>query len=222
MNTLPEIIIVDDHDIFRDGLSSLIAIKKLAKVIGEASNGVDLLNMLEEKKPDLVLMDISMPKMDGVEASRRALEKYPDLKILVLSMIDDDDYYIDLINIGVKGFILKSSGKNELERALVDIEKGKTYFSNDILRVLVTKLSKSTDKISFDEQPEIHFTSKELEVLKYLCHGFTAKEIAEKMHLSIKSIDGYRSRLFLKAGVKNVVQLVIYAIKTNLVDLENL
>lgn len=212
MNKLPEIILVDDHDIFRDGLSSLITLKGLGKIVGQAANGVELLKILDVIKPDLVLMDVAMPIMDGIVATQKAIEKYPDLNILTLTMFGDSDYYVKMVNAGVKGFVLKSSSKEDLENAISIVSKGGSYFSTELLRKALVKLS--SKKTNYKDV----FTSREFEVLKLLCAGNSAGEIAEMLHLSKKTIEGHRTKLFSKTGTKNSVALVIFAIKNQIID----
>jgi DNA-binding NarL/FixJ family response regulator len=135
----PTIILVDDHLIFRQGLKSLITVESLGEVIGEASDGKVFINLLSDNTPDLVLMDIDMPEMDGMEATQKALEIFPEMKIIVFSMFGDAEYYHRMIELGVKGFILKSSGITEVEQAITDVMNGKTYFSNILPSISVTK-----------------------------------------------------------------------------------
>jgi len=137
----PTIIIVDDHLIFQQGLKAIISAEEIATMIGEVSNGKDFIELLSMQKPDLVLMDIDMPNMNGMEATQIALELKPDLKIIIFSMFGDEEYYNKMIEIGVKGFILKSSGINEVEKAIHDVIMGKTYFSNILPKKTITKLN---------------------------------------------------------------------------------
>jgi DNA-binding NarL/FixJ family response regulator len=142
----PTIILVDDHLIFRQGLKSLITVENLGKVIGEASDGKEFIDLLTLPAPDLVLMDIDMPHMNGMEATQKALELIPSLKIIVFSMFGDDEYYKKMTELGVKGYILKSTGINEVEQAIADVMNGKTYFSNVLPKITVSKLnSKKTE-----------------------------------------------------------------------------
>jgi DNA-binding NarL/FixJ family response regulator len=129
----PDVIIVDDHISFRQGLNSLITIENIANVIAEASDGTQFIELLEKHKPDLVLMDIDMPNMNGLDATKKALKILPDLKIIAFTMFGYEDYYYNMIENGVQGFILKSSGLNELEKAIHAVMAGKTYFSNELL-----------------------------------------------------------------------------------------
>jgi len=126
----PDIIIVDDHQIFRQGVKSIVTSENIANVIGEANNGVEFLNLLTDLKPDLVLLDIDMPGMNGLEASKKALELYPDLKIIAFTMFGDEEYFIGMIELGAVGYILKSSDISELEKAITVIMNGEKYFSN--------------------------------------------------------------------------------------------
>lgn len=128
----PDIIIVDDHLTFRHVIKSIISIEDIANVIGEASDGEVFIGLLSHLKPDLVLMDIDMPHMNGIEATQKALELMPDLKIIVFSMFGREDYYYKMIDLGVKGFLLKSSGINELEKAIREVMKGKSYFPSNL------------------------------------------------------------------------------------------
>ena len=143
----PDIIIVDDHLIFRQGLKSLITSENFARVIGEASNGKEFIELLKRLKPDLVLMDIDMPHMNGMEATQKAMELLPELKVIAFTMFSDEEYYYKMIDLGVKGFILKSSGINELEKAIQDVMMGESYFSNELLRKIINNFGrKSTNK----------------------------------------------------------------------------
>jgi len=136
----PSIILVDDHLIFRQGLKSLITVENLGNVVGEASDGKEFIEMLTLPAPDLVLMDIDMPQMNGMEATQRALEILPEMKIIVFTMFGDEEYYNKMKDLGVKGFILKSSGINEVEQAIIDVMDGKNYFSNTLPKNTANKL----------------------------------------------------------------------------------
>lgn len=148
----PTIILVDDHLIFRQGLKSLITIENLGKVIGEASDGKEFMTLLSLPAPDLVLMDIDMPHMDGMEATQKALKLVPDLKIIVFSMFGDEEYFRKMIELGVRGYILKSNGINEVEQAIDDVMNGKTYFSNVSDKNTVNKLTMKKPQDTKEEQ----------------------------------------------------------------------
>jgi DNA-binding NarL/FixJ family response regulator len=212
----PDIIIVDDHLIFRQGLKSLIASENIANVIGEASNGLEFIKLLTYLKPDIVLMDIDMPYMNGMEATQKALELYPDLKIIAFTMFSDEEYYYKMIDMGVKGFILKSSGINELEKAIEDILLGESYFSNELLRKIITNLGRNNIK----RNAEIgRLTPREMEVLRHICNGDNNEEIAQKLYISAKTIKSHRANLLEKTNCKNTPALILFSIKHKLIEL---
>lgn len=212
----PDIIIVDDHLIFRQGLKSLIANENIANVIGEASNGLEFIKLLTYLKPDIVLMDIDMPHMNGMEATQKALELYPDLKIIAFTMFSDEEYYYKMIDMGVKGFILKSSGINELEKAIEDILLGESYFSNELLRKIITNLGRNNVKRNTEVG---RLTPREMEVLRYICKGDNNEEIAQKLYISAKTIKSHRANLLEKTNCKNTPALILFSIKHKLIEL---
>lgn len=212
----PEILIVDDHLIFRQGLKSLITSENIASVVGEASNGKEFLELLSHIKPDLVLMDIDMPHMNGMEATQKALELIPDLKIIAFTMFGDEEYYYKMIDLGVKGFILKSSGINELEKAIREVMMGESYFSNEVLRKIISNLGRKNSNKANDN---MSLTTRELEVLQQICLGLNNEEIAKKLFISPKTIKSHRSNLLEKTGCKNTPALILLAIKNKWVEL---
>ena len=151
INEKPSLIIVDDHLIFRQGLKSIIDIENIANVIGEASSGTEFIELLKDHKPDVVLMDIEMPYMNGMEATRKALEMVPDMKIIAVTMFGDEEYYYKMIELGVKGFIVKSSGINELENAIREVMLGESYFSNELLRKIINNFGHKTIQVTVEE-----------------------------------------------------------------------
>ncbi len=208
-------IIVDDHQMFRNGLKSLLEQEGWAKIIGEASNGQEFIEQLPLTDPDIILMDIDMPVMDGIKACEMALEKNKNLNILVLSMYDDYSHYSKMISLGVKGFISKSAGKTELEKGITAVSNGEYYFSSDLLRNIVVEI----DKTKHEKESESDLTDRELEVLKLICNGYSTNEIADELFLSSKTIDNYRSKILQKTEVKNTVGLVIFSIKNGIIKL---
>jgi DNA-binding NarL/FixJ family response regulator len=219
MHQSTKIIIVDDHSLFREGMKLLIENEGMGQVVAEAENGQIFLDLLKDYDPDLVLMDIEMPVMDGLEATRKAKAMKPDLKILALTMLSKKESYTDMINAGALGFVLKSAGKKELERAIKTVIDGESFFSNELLRQIIIDLGKQK---AVSEKPliqEIEFTDRELEILHYFCQGLTAMEIAGKICRSIKTIEAHRASLLEKTNTKNTINLVLYAIKNKLVDI---
>jgi len=204
------IIIVDDHRILRDGIKALLKEMKGVELVGEASNGLELISLLKNCQVDLILMDIKMPKMNGIEAAREALIIHPTVKIIVLSMFDDFSHYDSMIQLGVHGFLLKESNYNELEKAIESVIDGRPYFSQELLLNLIK---------SKKESSQIQITSREKDVLTLICKGLSTSEIAEKLFLSVSTIEKHRSELLVKTDSPNSTALAVFAIKNNLVDL---
>jgi DNA-binding NarL/FixJ family response regulator len=214
-----KVILVDDHKLFRDGLKFVINQIDDLEVVAEASNGNEFLEILKHQEVDIVLMDISMPELDGIQATKMANELYPGIKILVISMFCDEEYYYQMVKAGVMGFVLKESGKNELEEAIKSVLNGETFFSQKLLRDIIFNLHEpSTIKNTHKDQDFI-LTKRESEILKNICEGYSNTQIAEKLFISIRTVEGHKSNLINKTGVKNTISLVMYALKNNLVNL---
>ena len=210
-----KIIIVDDHTLFRNGLKMLINNIKGYQVIAEAANGQEFLSELDNHKPDLVLLDIDMPVMNGIEAARKAIKKQPGLKIITLSMYGDEDYYYKMVDSGVKGFVLKDSDINEVKEALKIVYEGGSYFSSELLQTLVSSLRKRPS--SSEEQSLL--SDRETEILILICQGFSNQEIADQLFISKRTVDKHRANILEKSECKNTAQLVVYAIKNELVEI---
>jgi DNA-binding NarL/FixJ family response regulator len=203
-------ILVDDHRMFRESLRKLLVSEKILDVIAEANNGKQFLEQLEKSQPDIVLMDISMPVMDGIEASKLAVTKYPELKILALSSFGDEKHYYRMLDAGVKGFVLKTSGITELAYAVEELASGGNWFSSDLLQQVII------DKTALRN---IDISVRELEVLALVCEGLTNDQIGEKLHLSSDTIKWHRTNLLSKSGCTNTASLVMYSIKNKLIKI---
>jgi DNA-binding NarL/FixJ family response regulator len=216
-NKTYKIILVDDHRMFRNGLQLMIETEKVGRVIGEAENGQQFLELLENEMPDVVLMDIDMPIMNGVTATQKAVALYPDIKIIGLSMFGDEKFYTKMLKAGAKGFMLKKSGLDELIKGINEVASGECYFSNELLRKIVISLGDQKQHIT--DSPEDSITDRELEILQLLANGCSTLEIADEIHLSPKTVDSYRSRLLTKTESRNTVDLVIFALKKGLISI---
>ena len=184
------------------------------EIAGESSNGRDFLVQIDEKKPiDVVFLDLKMPQMDGVEATRLALEKYPNLKIIIVSMYSDQDDIEKMINIGVSGFLLKNVDQPTIEKALSICYAGGNFFSEEILPLLTKAIKNKNTSV------KENISDKELKVLELICHGYTSQEISSKLKLSVRTVEGYKASLIKKTGVSNTLNLVIHSIKNNLITL---
>lgn len=205
-----QVALVDDHQLFRSGINFIINETDDIEIAFEASNGQEFLENLTYIQPDVVLMDINMPIVDGVEATRRALEKFPDLKVLVLSMFGEVDYYNTMIDLGVKGFILKDIDSDELIDSIRKVNNGGSYFSQELLLQLIK--NKPTGE-------QIDLTRREKEVLELICLGLSNQEISDKLFISQRTVERHRSSLLFKTESKNSVSLVVYSIKNGLVKI---
>jgi DNA-binding NarL/FixJ family response regulator len=212
-----KIFLVDDHDLFREGVKFVLSKSNNIEVVGEASNGADYIDLIKIQKPDVVLMDIDMPVINGFEATQRSLEIYPDLKIITLSMHGDQGHYQRMTELGVKGFLLKDSGSNQLRIAIEEVYNGRNYFSQELLMNIILKKDKSTPGQELIEQLDI--SERELDVLGLLCKARTNKQIADELFISPKTVEGHKARLMLKTDTSNSLALVLFAIKNHLVEL---
>ncbi len=213
------IILVDDHNLFRESLSFLLSKSKNIEVIAEAENGEAFLNILDSKLPDVVLMDINMPKIDGVEATKKALELYPDLKIIALSMNGDEAYYYKMIQAGAKGFVLKKASSDELEKAIRTVIKGDDFFSPELMKSIIINFGTSKKITTEKEIKSVHFTSRENEVLKLICNGLTTKEISRKLYISIRTVEGHKSKIMDKLNAQNTANIIVQAFKNKIIEI---
>jgi DNA-binding NarL/FixJ family response regulator len=219
MNNKTRLIVVDDHDMFRDGIKLLLSSGNQAEVVAEARNGKEFLNIVGEIKPDVVLMDIAMPEMDGIEATKIAHEKFPDLKILALTMFGDEKYYYQMIQSGIKGFVLKSSGISELLNAINQVATGGNFFSNELLIKLLANLSvqNADEKNIIADSPD-KLSARETEILKEIALGLSNDEIAGKFNISSSTVRTHRANLLSKTGCNNTASLIMYAIKNKYIE----
>lgn len=211
-----QIAIADDYKIFREGLKKCIANDKGLEVFFEADNGDDLINSFSKKIPDVVIMDLKMPIMDGMEATQIIRKKFPDVKVLVVTMYEDDKFIIHLMEIGANGYLLKNAEPDEIRKSIYSVYENGYYFNDLVNKALLKKLViKNNVKPSFNQNVE--FTEREQEVLKLICEEKTAAEIAKEIFLSPRSVEGIRQRLIEKVGVRNTAGLVMFAIKNGIV-----
>ncbi len=205
--------LVDDHSLFREGLKFLLLQSNFIADVEESENGRIFLDKLDVTKPDLVIMDIQMPEVDGITASKLALEKYPDLKIIALSMFSEEEYYTKMIDVGVKGFLLKNSQFEDVQKAIVEVYEGNNFFSPEILEHIISSMYKKKT-----EKPVLDLTEREIEVLYNICKGLSNQEIADLLCISKRTVDKHRENLLLKTEAKNTAGLVVYAIKNGIFE----
>jgi DNA-binding NarL/FixJ family response regulator len=205
------VIIADDHTLFRQGLKLILEDIENVEVIADVANGKELIETVLLLQPDLIIMDINMPLVNGIEASRLLLQQNPAIKILVVSMYGDEQYYNSVIENGVKGFILKDAENNELKTAVNVILNGKTYFSQDLLLKMIRNRQANA---------QISITNREREVLELICRGLNSMEIATKLFLSERTVENHRSKLLSKTGCRNSLSLALFAFRNNLAGIQ--
>lgn len=203
-----KIYLVDDHALFREGLKFLLSNFDGIGEIYEAENGDQFISGLKENSVDLALLDIEMPIMNGIEATKQALQICPELKIIGLSMYSEENYYSSMIEAGASGFLLKNSNFSEVTKAIADVWEGKNYFSAEILQSILTKVVAKNPGTEIND-----ITERETEILFYICKGLSNAEIAKILMISKRTVDKHRENLLQKTQSKNTANLVIYAIK---------
>jgi len=216
MNATIRVVIADDHEIFRDGLALMLSKQKNIQLVGQAENGRQLVDMVLTLQPDIILTDIKMPLMDGVEASRFIIQKIPDAKIIALSMFDEENLVVNMLEAGAKGYLLKNADKQEILEALATVYENNTYYCRLTTARLASMIVKSRFSDSKKMKP-VEFNEREKEIIRYICQQDTAQQIADKLFLSKRTVEGYRTRILEKMNVKNTAGVVIYAMKHHLI-----
>ena len=210
-----KIIVVDDHKIVRDGLCSLIEGLTGYSIVGQAKNGRQAIEVARRDKPDIIIMDISMPEMNGIDATSSIIEEMPLCKIIVLSMHSDKRFIVGALQAGASGFLLKECAFNELNQALDAVRSGQTYLSPKIAGTVVHDYRNRL----LSDNKEKNLTTKEREVIQLIAEGHSTKEIAVRLFVSVKAIEGRRRRLMEKLQITTVAGLVKYAIREGLTEL---
>lgn len=218
MNSKFRVVIADDHVIFRQGIKSLLDRQDLIEVVGEAANGEELLRLCEELQPDLAFVDIKMPIIDGVAATKELKIISPLTKIIALTMYNDDNLIVDMIHNGASGYLLKDATLEEINKAAQVVIDGGKYYCKET----EAKLNKLIEENRFRHNkmiPVVVFSEREKQVMQLICEELTTKEIAARLNLSQRTIDSYRDSLQQKTETKNAVGLIVYAIKHGLVSI---
>lgn len=208
--------IADDHKIFRNGLKATLEDCADLNLIIEASNGKELIGQLATRTPDVILMDIKMPEMDGMQTTAHIHQNFKDIKVLALSMHNEDKYIVDMMKAGASGYLLKNAEPEEIIEAITTVHNKGFYFNEHLSVTLIKQLVGP----GHDNAPQqnIELNDREIEVLKLVCQEYSNQEIADKIFLSVRTVEGYRARLFEKTGSKNLVGLVIFAIKNGIIS----
>jgi DNA-binding NarL/FixJ family response regulator len=215
-----KIILVDDHQIVRDGIKALLNDADDIDVISEAASYNELREKLKLQNPDIIVMDISLPEMSGIEITKLLNETYPNLKVLILSMYTGEDFIFNAIKAGAKGYLPKNTTRKEIIDAIHSIYENNEYYSESISNVILksyVQKAKTSDVPS--ERSEDKLSSREIEILKYFAGGMSNQEIADKLFISIRTVESHKNHIMQKLELKSTVELIKYAIKNKIVDI---
>lgn len=210
-------IIADDHKVFRQGIRYTLNADESLACIGEADNGLQLLDLLKENIPDVILLDMKMPEMDGMEVTKRIRETNKDIKIIVLTMYDDENFVLHMLDMGVNGYLIKDSDPDEIIKAIYAVCENNYYFSDMVSKIMLRSLV-DKNRVQQRTKENIQLNDKEKEILRLICREYTNAEIAAKVFLSQRTVEGIRSALLDKIGVRNTAGLVLYAAKNGIAD----
>lgn len=214
------VILADDHRVFRQGLCNLIDNESDMEVIAEAEDGREAVDLCLEQRPDVIVMDVAMPDLNGIEATRKIIDEMPDAKVLALSMHDDRQYAAGMLGAGASGYILKDCAFEELADAIRAVHNGRTYLSPDIAGVVVKDYVGRLSEPSGDTAFSV-LTNREREVLQLVAEGHTTKQIAAMLHVSVKTIESHRQNIMDKLEIRSVAELTKYAVREGLTSLES-
>ncbi len=211
-----QLLMADDHEIFRDGFKLMLTKYPDIELVGEAENGKELLELTQKLQPDVIITDIKMPVMDGIEAAKKISELFPDIGIIGLSMFDEDDLIVDMLEAGAKGYLIKNAGKEQITEAIRTVYNNDPYYCKTTSHKLTSMIARSRFN-PYKKAAKVEFSEREIEIIDLICNEMTNKEISDKLFISIRTVEGHRLKILEKMNVKNTVGLVVYAIKMGLV-----
>ncbi len=216
---MKKVMLVDDHTIVRDGIKALLTDQDDISIIGEASNGRDLLSLLKVHKPDILLLDISLPDYSGIELCEIVRRDYPGIQVLFLSMYTSEEYIFNAIKAGAQGYLPKNISQTELLLAIRTISQGSEYFSESISNIILKSyIKKAKNKEPESLNPEESLSKRELEILKLFAEGFPNPQIAEKLFISTRTVESHKNHIMQKLGLKSTVDLVKFAIRNQIIE----
>ena len=214
-NTI-KLMIADDHEIFRDGFRLMLTKFPEIILVGEAANGKELVEGAKLLHPDVIITDIKMPVMDGIEATKKIIELFPDMGIIGLSMYDDDDLIVEMLEAGAKGYLIKNAGKEQITEAIRTVYDNDPYYCKTTSHKLTNMIARSRFN-PYKKTAKVEFSEREKEIIELVCKELTNKEIGDKLFLSVRTVEGHRLKILEKMNVKNSVGLVVYALKNGIV-----
>jgi DNA-binding NarL/FixJ family response regulator len=210
-----KVTIADDHEIFRDGLRAMLQKQPDILLVAEAANGKELIEQVISQEPDIVISDVKMPVMDGAAATRHLAEHYPHIGIIALTMFDEEDLIIDMLEAGARGYLLKNADKNEIIEAIKSVYQQQPYYCRHTSNKLAQMVAKSKFN-PYKKSRKVEFSDREKQIIALICEENTNKEIGEKIFISTRTVEGHRQKIMEKMDVKNTVGLVIYAIRNKI------
>jgi DNA-binding NarL/FixJ family response regulator len=212
------VVLADDHTVVRDGLKALLEANFEIKVVGDAATGEQVVDRVNELMPDIVIMDISMPDLNGIDATRRILAQHPEVKVIVLSMLGTADHVFHALEAGARGYLLKESAGRDVMEAVQMVAAGEMYFSQPITQTMVNDYKRARE--DSEANPLASLSMRENEILCMVVEGKTSAEIGQSLHLSPKTVDSYRSRMMQKLGISDMPELIKFAIRHGLISLD--
>ena len=215
-----KVLVAEDHTIVRKGLCALLYAESDIEVVGEAANGREAIKMVEQLSPDVVLMDITMPELNGMDATRQLKKRFPDLKILILSMHTSEEYIFETLRAGASGYLVKRSATTDLIQAIHVAYKGDSYLSPDISNKVINYYVKQKEGVPDEPEGLDKLSDREREVLQLIAEGGKTREIAEKMFVSVKTVETHRRNIMKKLNIHTVAGLTRFAIKEGIISLE--
>ncbi|MGX5820624.1 response regulator [Chitinophaga lutea] len=217
MNYDIRLAVADDHEIFLDGLALMLSRQEHITLVGQASDGRDLVELALREKPDVIMTDIKMPRMDGIAATRELLRQLPDTRIIALSMFDEEDQIVEMLEAGAKGYLLKNADKQEILDAITHVYEDKVYYCKTTSAKLAGMIARSRFN-PYKQREQVVFTDREQEIIRLICQQLTAQQIGQRIFLSKRTVEGYRTRILEKMNVRNTAGVVMYALKHHLVS----
>jgi two-component system response regulator NreC len=219
------LLIADDHSVVREGIRLVLKSSPEYKIVAEAEDGEQAVELARQHKPDVVIMDISMPKLNGIEATAVIKKENPDIKVIILTVHEDEEYVYQILRAGASGYVLKSAGKKEIFAAIKSAMSGERFFSPGISRIIIDGFVRRAHEQSPEPQPIIPqqgqpLTKRETEILQYIAQGCTNRKIAETLYLSVRTVNTHRTNLMQKLNIHDTARLVRYAIEMGLVKLK--
>lgn len=222
--TATRVILADDHILIRAGIKSLLENIKGIEVVAEASNGREALDLIRKNKPDIVLLDIAMSELNGLEVAEHVSKEIPEVSVIILSMHANEEYVVQALKTGAAGYLLKDSAPTELEIAVNAVMRGETYLSPAISKNLVNDYLKRVEEFPKESSEDIsvfqRLTARQREILQLIAEGNSTKEIAAKLNLSVKTIETHRSQIMERLGIRDIAGLVRYAIRVGIISPE--